>query len=223
MKVLVFRHAAVDEVGTLRPVLEARGLQVQVVDSYEPGARAPAISEAAGLVFMGGAMCANDDLPFLHREMDLIREAVQLGFPVLGICLGSQLIAKALGGTVYRSAASEIGWFQVQVTAAGLADPVFARVENPQVVFHWHQDTWELPPGAQLLATAPTCRNQAFRWGRNVYGVQFHPEMTPAMIEDWQRDAEACGEASVRIDPTRHAAPLAKLCEKLVEGWTGTF
>jgi GMP synthase-like glutamine amidotransferase len=219
MQVFVFRHAEPDEIGTLGPALEARGFEVQIVDSFAPGARMPQVAEAAGLLFMGGTMCANDDLPFLHREMDLIREAVQLGCPVLGICLGSQLIAKALGARVHRNEAPEIGWFRIQVTAAGQSDPIFAQLENPQVVFHWHQDTWELPPGAQLLATAPACRNQAFRLGRSVYGLQFHPEMTPAMIEDWQR----CGEAPETIDPALHAAPLARLCEKLVEGWTGTF
>jgi GMP synthase (glutamine-hydrolysing) len=155
--------------------------------------------------------------------MELIRKAVQLGCPVLGICLGSQLIAKALGGTVYKSDIPEIGWFQIDVTAAGLSDPVFAPLESPITVFHWHQDTFQPPPDAALLATSPTCRNQAFRWGRNIYGIQFHPEMTPEMIEGWQRHAAACGEAVAPVDAALHAGPLALLCDRIVEGWTGTF
>jgi GMP synthase (glutamine-hydrolysing) len=223
MKIFAFRHAAFEELGTLRPALEARGFEVQSVELYEPGARVPAIAEAAGLVFMGGPMCANDDLPFLHREVELIRDAVRLGSPVLGICLGAQLIAKALGGKVYKSPVPEIGWFDLDITAAGLSDPVFAGAGDPLTVFHWHQDMFEVPPGAELLATAQGCPNQAFRRGRNIYGFQFHPEMTPTMIEDWQRHAEVCGEVVEAIDPALHTTPLTKLCTRIIEGWTGTF
>ena len=223
MKIFAFRHAAFEELGTLRPALEARGFEVESIELYEPGARVPEIAEAAGLVFMGGPMCANDDFPYLHREVELIREAVLLGTPVLGICLGSQLIAKALGASVHKSAMPEIGWFEIDLTTAGLSDAVFAGAGNPLPVFHWHEDTFEVPPGAELLATAPACANQAFRRGRNIYGFQFHPEMTPAMIEDWQRHADVCGEAVDAIDPALHAVPLAKLCERIVDGWTGTF
>jgi GMP synthase (glutamine-hydrolysing) len=223
MHILVFRHDPLEDLGTLRPALEARGFRVKCIEMFEDSAQVPPLAEAAGLVFMGGPMCANDDLPFLHREAELIREAVNLGFPVLGICLGSQLIAKALGAKVYKSTVPEIGWFHVCVTAAGASDPVFAQLESPLPVFNWHQDTFDLPPGAELLATTPVCTNQAFRWGRNVYGFQFHPEMTPAMIEDWQGHAQVCGETVDAIDPTLHAASLARLCEKIVEGWTRTF
>jgi GMP synthase (glutamine-hydrolysing) len=223
MKIFVLRHDPLEELGTLRPAVEARGFEVEAVDMYVPGAETPALAEAAGLIFMGGPMSANDDLPFLHREVELARKAADLGLPLLGICLGAQLIAKALGGAVHRNPVTEIGWFRIDLTAAGLSDPVFAQSENPQPVFHWHQDTFELPPGAELLATSPGCRNQAFRLGRNVYGFQFHPEMTPAMIEDWQRHAAVCGEAVQAIDPTLHAAPLAGLCERIVAGWTEGF
>lgn len=223
MKILAFRHADFEEIGTLRPALESRGFEVQTVELYEPGTPVPPIAEAAGLVFMGGPMCANDDLPFLHREVELIREAVQIGSPILGICLGAQLIAKALGAKVGRSPVPEIGWFDVQLTAAGQSDPVFAAAGDTPTVFHWHQDMFEVAPGAELLATSPGCPNQAFRCGRNIYGFQFHPEMTPAMIEDWQRHADMCGEAVDAIDPHLHAAPLARLCETIVAGWTESF
>jgi GMP synthase (glutamine-hydrolysing) len=223
MRILVFRHAAFEELGTLRPTLESRGFRVESVQLYEPGAQVPDIADAAGLVFMGGPMCANDDLPFLHSEVELIRGAAGRGQPVLGICLGAQLIAKALGVRVPRSPKPEIGWFHVDLTDAGRLDPVFANMGDPVAVFHWHQDMFEVPPGAELLATAPGCPNQAFRSGRNIYGFQFHPEMTPAMIEDWQRHAEVCGEATEAIDPSLHAGSLAQLCDRIVEGWTSTF
>jgi GMP synthase-like glutamine amidotransferase len=223
MKIVVFRHDPLEDLGRLRPALESRGFELECVEMYEPDICIPRIADAAGLVFMGGPMCANDDLPFLRRELELIRNAVQLGIPVLGICLGSQLIAKALGVTVYKSAVPEIGWFEIHLTEAGLSDAVFARIEGPVPVFHWHEDTFELPSGAELLATAPACRNQAFRLGRNVYGLQFHPEMTPEMIEDWQQHGAACGESVKAINPTLHTTALARLCERVVEGWTGTF
>lgn len=223
MKVLVFRHAAFEELGTLRPALEARGLDVEAVELHEPGAQPPEIASAAGLVFMGGPMGANDDLPFLHQELELLQDAVKLGLPVLGICLGAQLIAKALGAKVYKSPVPEIGWFRIDVTAAGRLDPVFGEAGEALTVFHWHEDMFEIPPGGELLATAEGCPNQAFRYGRNVYGFQFHPEMTPAMIEDWQRQPNMCGEPVAAIDPELHAKPLAQLCHRIVEGWTGVF
>jgi GMP synthase (glutamine-hydrolysing) len=223
MHILVFRHDPLEDLGTLRPALESRGFGVNCIEMFEDGASVPPIDAAAGLVFMGGPMCANDGLPFLRRELELIRQAVNLGIPVLGICLGSQLLAKALGGTVYKSRVAEIGWFQIEITAGGESDPVFAQLQGPLPVFHWHQDTFDLPAGANLLATAPSCPNQAFRLGRSVYGFQFHPEMTPAMIEDWQRHAKMCGEAVETIDPELHAQDLARLCDRIVEGWTGTF
>ena len=223
MKIFAFRHAAFEELGNLRPALERHGFDVQTVELYEAGAAVPDIGRASALVFMGGPMSANDDLPYLHREVELIREAVQLGTPVLGICLGAQLIAKALGGKVQRSPVPEIGWFHIDLTAVGRLDPVFAGLEGAPTVFHWHQDMFQVPPGGELLATAPACPNQAFRAGRNIYGFQFHPEMTPAMIEDWQRHAQVCGEAVDAIDPDRHAGTLAQLCQRMVDGWTGTF
>lgn len=223
MRIFAFRHASFEELGTLRPALEARGFTVESVELYEPGARVPAVEMADGLVFMGGPMSANDDLPFLHREVELIREAAGRGQPVLGICLGAQLISMALGGSVKRSPVPEIGWFEVELTAAGREDPVFGQLQKSRTVFHWHQDMFEVPPGGELLATAPACPNQAFRYRRNIYGMQFHPEMTPAMIEDWQHHAQVCGEAVDAIDPTLHTDELAQFCERIVEGWTGSF
>ena len=127
MRILVFRHDPLEDLGTLRSALLSRGFEVECVEVYEAEAGVPAIVGAAGLVFMGGPMCANDDLPFLRRELELIRESVQLGFPALGICLGAQLIAKALGGRVYKSALPEIGWSEIIVAGPiGATCPVLS-------------------------------------------------------------------------------------------------
>lgn len=122
MRVLAFRHAEGEDLGTVRPILEARGVEVRCVDLYA-GAGLPDIGSAAGLIVMGGAMCANDDRDFLHRELDLIREAAGRRQPVFGICLGAQLIAKALGGRVNRSAVDETGWSSIALTDAAGSDP----------------------------------------------------------------------------------------------------
>src|SRR5438552_1428694 len=122
MRVLVFRHVPFEGAGRIHPVLEARGIAIEYVYLYRrdavPGA-SPDIADAAGLIFMGGPMSVNDPFPYLGREMELIRAAFAHGQPVMGICLGSQLIAKALGAAVYPNASKEIGWFDIHLTDAG--------------------------------------------------------------------------------------------------------
>jgi len=215
MRVLAFRHAEAEDLGSIRPILESRGVSVECVDLYA-GAPLPDPAAAAGLIFMGGAMCANDDLDFLRQELDLIRSAALGGQPVLGVCLGAQLIAKAIGGRVLRNAVQEIGWLPVHVSEGGASDPIFRRLEPSTEVFHFHNDTFDLPPGATHLASSDACPNQAFRYGESIYGLQFHPEMTPGMMTEW---------TAVLDLPNYPIAPdtflrLAGTCETLVDGWT---
>jgi len=219
MRVFAFRHAAYEDLGTIRDVLASLAIDVECFDLYT-GAPSPDIRAADGLIFMGGPMGVNDGLSFLDREMDLIRQAAQRGQGILGICLGAQLIAQALGGRVYRSAQSEIGWFQVLLSGGAHADPIFSRIGSSPTVFQWHNDTFDLPPGATLLASSEACPNQAFRCGENIYGLQFHPEMTAAMIDDWQTHAAQCGEPVERIDPAPAGVDLPALCRTIVAGWT---
>jgi GMP synthase-like glutamine amidotransferase len=222
MRVFAFRHAPYEDLGTIRPVLAALGIAVDTFDLYT-GAPPPDIRDAAGLIFMGGPMGVNDGLPWLEAEMLLIRRAAEIHRPVLGVCLGAQLVAAALGGRVYRSASAEIGWFALRPAPAAAADPVFSRIGASPTVFQWHNDTFGLPPGATLLASSDACANQAFRSGDNVYGVQFHPEMTPEMIDDWQAHAARCGEPVAPIDPAPRGVDLPRLCEAIVVGWTEAF
>ena len=163
------------------------------MDLYGSGA-APSPDEADGLIFMGGPMSVNDDLPYIRQELRLIEQAVARDKPVLGVCLGAQLIARALGGRVYKNPVKEIGWFAVRFTEAARADRLFAGLDGPELVFHWHGETFDLPAGAELLALSGGCRHQAYRMGENVYGLQFHLEVTPEMIADWCRQDANCGD-----------------------------
>ena len=173
---------------------------------------------------MGGPMSVNDNLPFLEAELRLIERAVAAGKPVLGVCLGAQLIARALGARVYRNEAKEIGWFPVYWTGECAGDGLFGGLSEPETVFHWHGETFDLPEGARGLARSDVCRNQAFRFGRNVYGIQFHLEVTPEMIADWVVEDENCAdvrELAVPPDPFHNAGRLETLAGAVFGGWAG--
>jgi GMP synthase (glutamine-hydrolysing) len=222
VKVLAFRHVPFEGAGHIADVLRERGVELEYADLYKNGDPGPDISTYSGLIFLGGPMSANDTLPFLERERAIIAEALERGQPMLGICLGSQLIARALGARVRRNEEKEIGWFDIQFSEAAAGDSLFRGIEGPETVFHWHGDTWELPRDAELMASSQACRNQAFRYGRNVYGIQFHVEVTPAMIADWQLQDENCGdvrELKSPLDPEAHAARQQEISALVFGRW----
>jgi GMP synthase-like glutamine amidotransferase len=202
--VLAFRHVPFEGLGLIEPALESRGISFDYCDLYRPETPAPDVLSYDGLIFMGGPMSVNDDLPFILDEMRLIERAAARGVPILGVCLGSQMIARALGGRVFRNAEKEIGWFEIELTDAGIADPVLASMAPRELVFHWHGETFDLPAGAELLASSERTLNQAYRLGRTLYGLQFHLEVTPAMIVNWCLEDDNCGDVSelgAPIDP----------------------
>src|SRR2546428_383274 len=187
MRALVLQHVAIEGPGTLAPYLEARGWTLETVALYA-GACPP--EDARGyqaVIVMGGPMGVYDEAeyPFLRDEQHFLRRAMAQEVPLLGICLGSQLLAKALGARVYRNAQKEIGWYTVDLTPAGAADPLFAGLPLSLPVFQWHGDAFDLPAGARPLASSPLCAHQAFRYGDRVYGLLFHLELTPAIIHTW--------------------------------------
>jgi GMP synthase (glutamine-hydrolysing) len=217
MHVLVFQHAPLEGIGSIAAALDRHGIACRTTASRES-------NSPSGLILMGGPMSANDDLPWIPHEIAAIRKAVQLGVPVLGICLGAQLIARALGARVYASPEKEIGWSPIHWTPAAATDRLFHGLSDPETVFQWHGETFDLPPGAEHLAYSAGCRHQAFRVGRHVYGIQFHLEVTPTIIEDWLRQDAACGplrEASAPIEPHAHAARLAELAATVFDRGCG--
>lgn len=222
MKVLAFRHVPFEGLGRIEDVLASRHIGFDYADLYNPSAAQPDVARYAGLIFMGGPMSVNDDLPYLHQEMLWIAQAVERRQPVLGICLGAQLIAKALGARVYPNPVKEIGWFDVGFTDAAAHDPLLARAARSETVFHWHGETFDLPSGAALLASSSACRHQAFRIGDAVYGLQFHLEVTPAMIAGWCAEDANCGdvrELASPLDPARNSVRLEQLSAVVFGAW----
>ena len=222
MRVVAFRHVPFEGLGLIEPTLEDHGISVEFQDLFQKGATLPDLTTAAGLIFMGGPMSANDDLPFLRQEIQMIRHAVEAGQPVLGVCLGSQLIAKALGANVYKNSTKEIGWFDVHLTDAGRQDPILSGLEGSETVFHWHGETFDLPDSAVWLAYSDACRHQAYRVGLKTYGLQFHLEVTPEMISDWCSQDANCGdvrELQTPVDPNRNAQRLAGLSRLVFGRW----
>jgi GMP synthase-like glutamine amidotransferase len=220
-QVVAFRHVPFEHLGRIAEPLAACGIDVRYVDLYQEAAR-PDLARADALIFMGGPMSANDDLPYIREELDIIRQAAAQHMPVLGVCLGAQLIASALGGRVYRNPVKEVGWFPVRFSEGAGRDRLFAGLESPELIFHWHGETFDLPAGAELLASSDACRNQAFRAGENVYGLQFHLEVTPEMIADWCAQDANCGdvrELDRPIDPHQNAARLAELSALVFGRW----
>jgi len=211
-KVLAFRHVPFESLGMIAEALEEQAIAYQYVDLY-CGAAHPDTGPADGLIFMGGPMSANDDLPYIRQELELISESVSRGLAILGVCLGSQLIAKALGARVYQNAEPEIGWYPVDWTAVAARDRLHQGLSAPETVFHWHGETFDLPPGAELLASSKACRNQAYRVGANIYGLQYHLEVTPEMLEDWRT------EIPTPIDPDVNAARLKELAAQVFGRW----
>ena len=221
MRVLVFRHVPFEDAGLIEPVLERHGLRVEYADLYRDPAASPDWGSADGLVFMGGPMSANDPLPFINRELEILRQALADSKPVLGVCLGAQMLARAAGARVYSNAVKEIGWYPVTWTDAAASDELFQGLPSPAMLFHWHGETFDLPPRAVRLAGSDACRNQAFRLG-TAYGLQFHLEVTPEMIAGWcQEDANAgdVRELGQPIDPTAHSDLLAELAEVVFGRW----
>ncbi len=189
MRILVFQHLAVEHPGTFRGFWKASGHDWFVVELDE-GGRIPSLDEFDLLVVMGGPMDVwqEDVHPWLVAEKAAIRRWVRdLARPYLGICLGHQLLAEALGGKVAPMRAPEVGLADVDLTAEGKADPLFKGFAGGMETFQWHgAEISALPKRAVVLARNAACATQAFRWGKHAYGLQYHVEITPATVPDWE-------------------------------------
>ena len=181
MRAHIFQHLAFEGPGNIQPWLVKAGYQITfTVFSEKP--ELPAIDDIDFLVIMGGSMSVNDEdrFPWLVKEKKFIRDFIATGKPVLGICLGAQLIANSLGARVYPNKTKEIGWFPIQILQS--SNPPILQSLTP---LHWHGDTFDLPEGALLLASSEATRHQAFQYGEKVLAIQFHPEADRQTLEDF--------------------------------------
>ena len=222
---LAIRHVPFEDLGLIGPLLAARKHSVNYVEA--PTADLGALDALAPdlLVVLGGpiGVYEGDRYPFLDAEVRLLERRLTAGKPTLGICLGSQLMAKALGARVYPSGVKEIGWAPLELTAEGSASPL-KHLHTP--VLHWHGDTFELPTGAVLLASTPACRNQAFSLGHHALALQFHAEACGSSLEAWfvGHACEIAATASVsvaglRADTRRFSAAIEECGRALFADW----
>jgi GMP synthase-like glutamine amidotransferase len=195
--------------GLLGERLEASGLSYRTLPAWEEPMDVLDPREFAAVIPMGGTAHAwqADDVPVLRSERRFLAETVDAGVPVLGICLGGQLLASAVGGEVRAGAEPEIGWLEITPTDEAKDDPLFRVLERSAGVYQWHNDVFEPPPSAQLLARSAASPNQAFRVdGTKAWGIQFHPEATPELWELWiARHPVEVQESGVDIDALRTA------------------
>ena len=185
-EILIFRHAPHEGPGYLADFLgrHRRPWRLIRIDRNDP--IPSSIDGVSGLVFMGGPMSVNDPLPWIPPVLKLIREAVSADVPVLGHCLGGQLISKALGGAITKNPVKEIGWLPVSRVDSPAAKPWLDGLPAEFEVFHWHGETFSIPPGATRILASSDCANQAFVIGK-ILAFQCHIEMTGEMVREWAR------------------------------------
>ena len=186
--ILVIQHVPHERLGTFEEAFRGAGCTLQPLHVVDQGTW-PSLNGLDGIVSMGGPQSVYDQAtyPWIRQELALLREAVKQQIPILGVCLGAQLLAAALGGRVTKNPQKEIGWYPLMREAGADDDAVFAPFGQTETVFQWHGDTFALPKGAVRLASSPLCQEQGFRYQEHAYGLQFHVEVTEPIIRAWMQ------------------------------------
>ena len=225
MKIIVIVHEASEGMGTLEDFLAFKKTSIVLKRLYANDSLPNNPEAYDAIVTMGGPMNAFEDekYPFLQEEVIFLRQAIDRAIPILGICLGAQMIARACGASVYKAPQKEVGWSEVGLTEKGEDDMLFRGVSETLPVLQWHEDTFDLPVGGHLLATSLSCPNQAFRYF-NAYGLQFHVEVTPQILSEWfgsslEGEGMICRLKEIEVDFIRQALRLYNNFFNIAHEW----
>ncbi len=186
-KIMVFQHVPYEPLGTLDSLIRSHRHRIRYVNFGRKHDARPDIDGYDALIVLGGPQNVGEEkkYPHLDIEKQVILEAIKRNIPVLGICLGAQLIASAMGASVHKAEHKEVGWCELQATEAGRSDPLISAFQSTEKIFQWHSYTFELPKASELLVQGDQIKNQAFRFNENVYGFQFHLEASLPLIQRW--------------------------------------
>ena len=232
-EVLIFLHMNDERPGYIADFLEAKNIPYRVIRSYQDETIPQLDDSMLGLVFMGGVMSANDDIPWLKEEMRLIQQALDANVPLLGHCLGGQLISKVCGQAITTNPVAEVGWHRCQTKDNAVAKDWLGELDNFQM-FHWHYETFSIPEalGATHIFSTPHCANQAYVLGDNVLAMQCHVEMTEVMtmswINAWKEHLTTSNESEQTYEEIKMNLPekvqeLNQVAEQLYSRWVQSF
>lgn len=221
--ILVIKQVNLEGLGVFSFFLKEKNIKLNIT-SMENKQRLPSLEKCKGIIALGGPMNVyqSKKYPFLIREENYLKKALQRQIPVLGICLGAQLLAKVSGAKVKKAKKEEIGWQGVNLLTKAREDPLLKGLDKELIVFQWHQDTFDLPQKSVLLATSKGCRNQAFRIGENSWGLQFHPEMNKKQLISWINNYQSNLDKSRILDQyfryqDKYLDQSKKICDNFME------
>jgi GMP synthase (glutamine-hydrolysing) len=224
---VALRHVAFEDLGLLAPIMDRHGWDVSFCEAAVDDLAHRSIKNADLIIVLGGpiGVYETDAYPFLTDEITLLEYRLSRELPTLGICLGSQLMAKALGSRVFKGPIKEIGWGAVELTKEGASSCLDALGDDDAAVLHWHGDSFDLPSGASRLASNQNYENQAFAYGHNALALQFHLEADPRQLEEWyvghaaELSAEGMSVTDLRAQTLKHKHGLASRAERVFGHW----
>ena len=231
-EVLIFLHMDDEHPGFIANFLQHANIQFRIIRSYKKETIPPFDNSMMGLVFMGGIMSANDEIGWIKDAIKLIGQALEHNVPILGHCLGGQLISKALGETVSKNPDAEIGWHDCYRTKPKIKDGWLDGIKDPFTMFHWHYESFSVPMDAEPLFSSVHCKNQAYSYGNNVLAMQCHVEMTLPLISNWINSwkddltIESASQQSytqISEDLERKVSELNLVASSLYTRWVSTL